>query len=1271
MDSLREQIQLMQSSRSNCGEVEAPKAVLVTDEDDLLAIFPADANGVYDASFVVSPRASGKLYWDVLVGFFIIWSVVLLPFRIAFEISSTGGMFVFDCIIDICFGIDMILNFRTGYFTDQELYVADPRKIAKRYLSGFFLPDLLSTVPFDLIVGAIMGGDGSANVRSVKLIRVVRLVRLAKLMKLFKLGKYVDQFAESTGIDPAAIQLGTLMCKIMFVAHLLSCAWYFIATPVCGDADMPSPLSPCAHLTEEERDSNWVLYKGVDYLTLKSRYMAAFHWVTATMMSVGYGDIFARNTLERLFSVWVMVVGATAFGFILSIVTILLDSTSTVEQASRQRNEQLKEWMVYRDLPEFLSKRIKAHFTYAWAQKSVLPEYEILSGLPTRLRNQILETAHEDKLVTLKCVFEHQSLAFYLELVQHFEAHQLLPGEIVLEPWESTRHVYILTKGAIEGTLDPLSSDGNSVMAGAGKMNGFTSHGGCARVAPLDGTVKANIQNGRASTASGESHSDEILAAMFEDNTMMGHADANPLRHRCIKMSDMLVVKKDTLTTIVERFPDTEARFNQEVLSRNQIITEVLSLKVVTHAGRFVQEKVFYYGEAVKADQLPHNLVRLSTIADDAAKPLFRRSAGTKGLGEMLLHTRRVAALGSDIEEVEESPGDLLKRWIIPPTNATKLKWDLLIGALIIYSVVCIPYRIGFGVDATDPIPVAFDIFVDICFVVDMILMFRTAFADIAGVIDTCPKHIMSRYLKGWFAIDFFSTFPIDRVVEAFLSQGDSSKARAVKLIRVVRLARLLKLVRMLKMGPIMKHFDEVVGNSPLLVKFSKLGLALVLLGHLIGCFWFFVGMSADSDLESCESGTLNCEPGGPAMTWYDALGITKEMRDAQYVAAFYWAFTTMTTVGYGDIYPMSDTERIYAIIMMIGGATVFGYISGSIAALASEDNGGEAMIRKRVDKAMDFCEEQNICARTISAVKMHTNFFYQEKSPFAESEFLEDLPGNLRKAVTLHIHQEVIEKICLFSPGRQPDWFIAAAVRLLEPQVYVAEEVIIKPTRPQQEIFFVHDGICEAYMVLGSSASATPLAGRSKSASPEPTGTVADNPNAVNVEGNNQVESPKDIPKPREQQEPQAPALKQLESPMKMPGSNINDGLVLEEWGPVQHVYNPGCVFGVEALLDHKHRHLVCCSDRGPCFLYVLKDQVLADVQSSQPGLLVALQRALAEAVHEQVASGRTVRNAERKLSKEVPGGSNKSDNSPRPPDHSPGPPNIDVKKEANGCAS
>jgi hypothetical protein len=59
----------------------------------------------------------------------------------------------------------------------------------------------------------------------------------------------------------------------------------------------------------------------------------------------------------------------------------------------------------------------------------------------------------------------------------------------------------------------------------------------------------------------------------------------------------------------------------------------------------------------------------------------------------------------------------------------------------------------------------------------------------------------------------------------------------------------------------------------------------------------------------------------------------------------------TMTTVGYGDISPVSTNERLFAIIAMVIGALIFGYGISAIVAMVAAMNAESNKFKLKMDK--------------------------------------------------------------------------------------------------------------------------------------------------------------------------------------------------------------------------------------------------------------------------------------------------------------------------------
>ena len=64
---------------------------------------------------------------------------------------------------------------------------------------------------------------------------------------------------------------------------------------------------------------------------------------------------------------------------------------------------------------------------------------------------------------------------------------------------------------------------------------------------------------------------------------------------------------------------------------------------------------------------------------------------------------------------------------------------------------------------------------------------------------------------------------------------------------------------------------------------------------------------------------------------------------------------TKQNTVGYGDLTPQTTTERTYSSIIMIIGATVFGYIVGNVSQMVGQLDVGAAKQREQREEVRNY----------------------------------------------------------------------------------------------------------------------------------------------------------------------------------------------------------------------------------------------------------------------------------------------------------------------------
>ena len=81
-------------------------------------------------------------------------------------------------------------------------------------------------------------------------------------------------------------------------------------------------------------------------------------------------------------------------------------------------------------------------------------------------------------------------------------------------------------------------------------------------------------------------------------------------------------------------------------------------------------------------------------------------------------------------------------------------------------------------------------------------------------------------------------------------------------------------------------------------------------------------------------------------------------------LAMMYWAFTTLSTVGFGDYYAMSNYERALSAFGFLMGVAVFSYIMGNFAGI----------IAFIMDELNNDLEEGELLTKFLSTLKFYNN---------------------------------------------------------------------------------------------------------------------------------------------------------------------------------------------------------------------------------------------------------------------------------------------------------
>ncbi|XP_058125655.1 potassium voltage-gated channel subfamily H member 8 [Anopheles coustani] len=328
-------------------------------------------------------------------------------------------------------------------------------------------------------------------------------------------------------------------------------------------------------------------------------------------------------------------------------------------------------------------------------------------------------------------------------------------------------------------------------------------------------------------------------------------------------------------------------------------------------------------------------------------------------------------------------------RFILSHYGMFKGCWDWMILVATFYVAIAVPYNAAFV--KTDRLTMVSDVVVEALFIVDILVNFRTTYVSRKGEVVSDSKSIALNYLRSWFVVDLLAALPFDHLYASNVISGEESHIHLVKLTRLLRLARLLQ-----KMDRYSQYTAMIL---------TLLMLCFSLVAHWLACVWYVIAekerLFNDADWD---------------IGWIHTLAerlkipVSNVTHGEAYITALYFTFTSLTSVGFGNVSATTLSEKIFSIVMMLIGALMHAVVFGNVTAIIQRMYSRRSQYQSKWRDLKDFIALHQMPKELKQRMQDYFQTMWSLNHGIDVYEILKEFPEELRGDISMHLHREILQ---------------------------------------------------------------------------------------------------------------------------------------------------------------------------------------------------------------------------------------------------------------------
>lgn len=388
--------------------------------------------------WVVSPYTQVIQVWNAFVSALFCVDLVYLPAASAFSSAVPPlALTVVEVVSTVLLSLDMLLQFFLEVrMPGGDVWIVKHRKIIRSYLTGYFLPDLVSVLPLKEAFFAVNPWKGFSYVG--QLMRCLRLSRGLRVRNL--LANYVKYLERLSYVHRTACYS---IVTVFLSVHWMGCVWTTLGYNQHGptwldDLEMDKPGS-----------------HGRGFMGVMSTYFTSTYFALYTLTGIGYGDIVPTTASEYWFTVAMMLCGSLVWATIIGEIVNVIQHSKVDEFTHQEKMDVLLDMSKDYNIDNMLLLRLQDYFKQLRIVQRASLLQHTLSRMNAEIAVAVVDAVHSTWMDNVWWLAKVKRTPFLVQLVLEFCPLLFCPKEQIV----TGDRLYVVQRGLCVHGRQVLSKD--------------------------------------------------------------------------------------------------------------------------------------------------------------------------------------------------------------------------------------------------------------------------------------------------------------------------------------------------------------------------------------------------------------------------------------------------------------------------------------------------------------------------------------------------------------------------------------------------------------------------------------------------------------------------------------------------------------------------------------------------------------------------------------------------------------------------------------------